>query len=81
MNVIYSVKTEHKQTKMLSYQEQLAKCRDAEDDYSNIWSCMEWTIADYEELFVDIARGYIIQGDFDYDNNAFIINPDWEDEE
>ena len=65
---------------MSTYQEQLARCKDATDDCSNIWSSQEWTIADYEALFEDIARGYIIQGDFDNDNNTFIINPDFEED-
>ena len=69
------------QNKMVSYQEQLAKCQDTTDDYSNIWKNKEWTIKDYEELFTDIERGYIIQGDFDTHHNYFIINPDFEEEE
>ena len=61
---------------MSTYQQQLAKCMDTTDDYSNIWRSTVWTIADYEELFVDIERGYIIQST---EGNYFIINPDWKD--
>ena len=63
---------------MSSYQEQLARCKDTNDDYSNIWKSSVWTINDYEELFKNLSYGYIIQDpDFAY----FIINPDWEEEE
>ena len=64
--------------KMSSYQQQLNKCKDTTDDYSNIWKSKVWTITDYEELFEDIDRGYVIQ---DPDANYFIINPDWDGEE
>jgi len=73
--------TEYKQTKMVSYQEQLAKCQDTTEKYNTIWKNKEWTIKDYEDLFTDIERGYIIQGDFDTHHNYFIINPDFEEEE
>ena len=63
---------------MFTYQQQLAKCKDTTDDYSNIWKSSVWTITDYEELFEDIDRGYIIQSQ---EANYFIINPDWEEEE
>ena len=63
---------------MSSYQQQLNKCKDTTDDYSNIWKSKVWTITDYEELFEDIDRGYVIQ---DPDANYFIINPDWDGEE
>ena len=63
---------------MSNYQEQLAKCKDTTEDYSNIWRSSGWTITDYEELFEDIDRGYIIQSQ---EENYFIINPDWEEEE
>ena len=63
---------------MSNYQEQLAKCKDTTEDYSNIWKSSVWTITDYEELFEDIDRGYIIQSQ---EENYFIINPDWEEEE
>ena len=63
---------------MSTYQQQLAKCKDTTDDYSNIWKSSVWTINDYEELFKDIDRGYIIQ---DPEDIYFIINPDWEEEE
>tara|TARA_R110002126_G_scaffold13523_3_gene58541 strand:+ start:3597 stop:3887 length:291 start_codon:yes stop_codon:yes gene_type:complete len=61
-----------------TYQEQLALCKCETEDYSNIWKSKVWTITDYEELFEDINRGYVIQ---DPDNNYFILNPDWEEEE
>jgi len=64
---------------MSTYQQQLAKCKDTTDDYSNIWRSSVWTITDYEELFVDIDRGYIIQTQGW--GNYFIINPEWEEEE
>jgi hypothetical protein len=63
---------------MSTYQQQLAKCKDTTDDYSNIWKNSSWTITDYEELFRDLDDGFIIQ---DPDNIYFIINPDWEEEE
>lgn len=63
---------------MSTYQQQLAKCKDTNEDYSNIWRSSVWTISDYEELFEDIDRGYIIQSQ---EANYFIINPDWEEEE
>jgi hypothetical protein len=61
---------------MSTYQQQLAKCKDTTDDYSNIWKNSSWTITDYEELFRDIDRGYIIQ---DPEDIYFIINPDLEE--
>ena len=61
-----------------TYQEQLALCKCETEAYSNIWKSNVWTITDYEELFEDINRGYVIQ---DPDNNYFILNPDWEGEE
>jgi len=64
---------------MSTYQQQLAKCKDTNDDYSNIWRSSVWTITDYEELFVDIDRGYIIQSQGW--GKCFIINPEWEEEE
>lgn len=65
---------------MSTYQQQLAKCKDTDDEnsYSSIWRNSVWTITDYEELFEDIDRGYIIQ---DPEDVFFIINPDWEEEE
>jgi hypothetical protein len=78
---IFYPTTEYKQTKMVSYQEQLAKCQDATKKYNTIWKNKEWTIKDYEDLFTDIERGYIIQGDFDTHHNYFIINPDFEEED
>ena len=63
---------------MTTYQQQLAKCKDTNDVYSNIWRRCVWTITDYEELFRDIDRGYIIQ---DPEDIYFIINPDWEEED
>ena len=65
---------------MSTYQQQLAKCKDTDDEnsYSSIWRNSVWTITDYEELFEDIDRGYIIQ---DPEDVFFIINPDWEGEE
>ena len=68
-----------KQTKMVSYQEQLAKCKSSTEEYNTIWKNKEWTIKDYEDLFADIERGYIIQGDFDTHHNYFIINPAFEE--
>ena len=63
---------------MSTYQQQLAKCKDTTDVYSNIWRTCVWTLTDYEELFRDLDRGYIIQDPEDF---YFIINPDWEEEE
>ena len=65
--------------KMSSYQEQLAKCKSSTEKYNTIWKNKEWTIKDYEDLFTDIERGYIIQGDFDTHHNYFIINPAFEE--
>ena len=65
---------------MSSYQEQLAKCKSSTEEYNTIWKNKEWTIKDYEDLFADIERGYIIQGDFDTHHNYFIINPAFEEE-
>ena len=61
-----------------SYQEQLAKCKDPTDDFGNVWRNKNWTIADYEQLFEDIDRGYIIQET--YEGNYFVINEDYEEE-
>tara|TARA_R110002050_G_scaffold299876_1_gene466699 strand:+ start:76 stop:966 length:891 start_codon:yes stop_codon:yes gene_type:complete len=72
------LRTQQTTITMSTYQEQLAKCKDTTEDYSNIWKSSIWTISDYEELFEDIDRGYIIQSQ---EANYFIINPDWEEEE
>ena len=66
---------------MPSYQQQLEEYKSSKDsNYSrHIWKNDDWTIKDYEELFEDIERGYIIQGDFDTHSNGFIINPNWEE--
>ena len=61
----------------ISYQEQLAKCKDPTDDYGNVWPNKTWTIADYEQLFEDIDRGYIQKEP--YEGNYFVINEDYEE--
>ena len=67
-----------KEFRLYSYQEQLAKCKDPSDDFGNVWRNHTWTIADYEEFFEDIDRGYVIQGG-DFDGNEFVINEDYEE--
>jgi len=71
---------EEDEFRLYSYQEQLAKCKDPSDDFGNVWRNHTWTIADYEEFFEDVDRGYVIQGG-DFDGGYFVINEDYEDYE
>jgi len=63
-----------------TYQQQLALCKANDLNYNTIWRSKTWTLTDYEEMFEDINRGYIIQEN-GFDGNYFVLNPDWEPEE
>ncbi len=62
----------------MDYQAQLACCKNVDDFYAHIWKSKVWNITDYEELFKDIERGYVIQSP---KNHKFIINPEWKEED
>lgn len=65
---------------IMKFYEQLEKHINNPQKYTNIWHNIDWTLEDYKELFEYIDEGWIIQNDYCLDNNAFIINPQWEGE-
>tara|TARA_R110000751_G_scaffold9901_1_gene36343 strand:+ start:373 stop:744 length:372 start_codon:yes stop_codon:yes gene_type:complete len=65
------------QTESWRFETQMVKLHNEDEDYSNIYPNEGWNLEDYKNLFTYIGKGYLIQC---YDNNAFMINEDWEGE-
>jgi len=64
-----------------SLNEQLNKHIEDPQRYTNVWPNSNWDLAQYKQFFEYVDQGWLIQGDrWDLGCNAFIINPDWEDE-
>ena len=63
---------------MPSFEEQMKRLHDEDDEYNNVWPHSDWTIEDYRKLFYHIDKGYLVQGEYYETENAFIINESWE---
>jgi len=63
----------------LSLHEQLKLHIEDPLDYDNIFPHDCWTLEEYKEFFEYVNKGWLIQSD-SYENNGFIINPEWEGE-